>query len=281
MRLGRLALCLVFPAAVGCLPLRDASTRDLLDRYNPFTAPAGQPNKVVLRTVLLDQPAGDPYLAKGLWAAAQKPLPAAAAALLAENGFRVGTFTGNAPPEFLALLTDEAAVRPTESTVPAGEAKPLPVNGPLPSAAFGVADEIGAAPRPFDLAVAECGLSVTATPADGDKLKLAFEPRVQHGERQGWLRPSADGTGLAWLDGKAQERFPKAAFDVTVNPGEFVVVGPSESPAGKLGGAFFFSFAEGRGRMRVLVIRAWRPTEAPVTAGKAAVAAQASRPVGR
>lgn len=256
----------------GCLPFRAGPPA----RLNPF-APAPPPaDRVTLRTVLLDRPAGDPFLSRELWSAALRPLPPEQAALLAENGFRVGTFAGPPPPGLLALMTDESAVRPTASTVPAGEPKVIPVNGPLPAARFGYRPTVGADPHPFDLTAAECGLAVTTTPAADGKWKVHIEPRVQHGERQNWLRPAADEIGLAWLDGKAGERFGPLAFELPLAADETLVVGPSEVPGGKLGGAFFVPAMDARVRMRVLVLRAGGPAPAVVPAGRRpAPAAQA------
>ena len=267
-------------SAVGCLSLPKApSAGSWFDQYRVFGGSAPPANKVYLQTTLIDQPAGDPYLTRGLWAAAGKPVPADRAALLAENGVRVGLIDGNPPPEFLKLVTsDQHTLRPTQDSCSIGDPKVLPVNGPVPRAEFAVAAEIGAAPAAFDLAAAECGLAVTPAAADGGRVSLAFEPRVQYGAKQGWLRPTADGTGFAWRDGKPAEAFAKLGWDVTLGPKDYLLIGPTEQPVGTLGGTFFVTADGGLARMRVLVIRAWRgpdPGEASRTSRKA-VAAQAS-----
>jgi hypothetical protein len=248
----------------GCLPFRgDRSARDLIQSYSPFAASPAK-DKAVLRTVLLDQPTGDPYLTTHLWATTLKPLPPETAALLAENGVRVGVFPSNPPAELLERIeAGEATVRPNETTAGLGEGKVLPINGPVPTAAFRSFADIGAEPTAFELANAQMGFHVTAAAGENGKLKLTFEPRAQHGERQGWLRPTIDGTGFAWLDQKEMDKFPKLAFEVAVTPGEFLVVGPTERPAGKLGGAWFVADANDGSRMRVLVVRAWRGANAP------------------
>src|SRR5438067_1845702 len=108
-------------AAVGCLSLPKAPTSaGWLDPYNVFgtSAPAG---KVFLQTTLIDQPAGDPYLTRELWAASGKPVPPERAALLAENGVRIGRIVGTPPAEFLKLVTSEqSTIRPTQSTCSPG-----------------------------------------------------------------------------------------------------------------------------------------------------------------
>ncbi len=262
----RAIVVVVLACAAGCLPFRGERTaRQLIQSANPFgLATAAARDKVVVRTVLLERPTGDPYLGEQLWNSTMKPLPPELAALLAENGLRVGTFPSNAPAELLERIdAGDGTVRPHESTANLGEAKVLPVNGPVPSAAFQSFDDIGATPARLEFANAQFGFTVTATPGDGDKLTLAFEPKVQHGDRHGWLRPTLDGTGFVRHDQKGAERFPKLKFEVKVRPGEYLVIGPSERPADRLGGAWFVADANGGSRMRVLVVRAWRGPSAP------------------
>jgi hypothetical protein len=262
----RAIVMLLLVGAAGCLPFRgERSARQLIQSANPFgLATAANRDKVVVRSVLLERPTGDPYLSGQLWESTMKPLPPELAALLAENGLRVGTFPSNAPADLLELIdAGDGTVRPHEATANLGEAKILPVNGPIPTAAFQSFDDIGATPARFEFANVQFGFTVTATPTDGDKLALAFEPKIQHGERHGWLRPTLDGTGFVRQDQKGIERFPKLKFELKVRPGEFVVIGPSERPADRLGGAGFVADANGGSRMRVLVVRAWRGPSAP------------------
>lgn len=253
-------------ATAGCLPFSGSrSAQGLIKNYNPFglTTPVTK-DKVVLRTVLLDQPTGDPYLTTDLWKTTLKPLPAETGALLAENGLRVGVFPSNPPAELLERInTGNGTVRPNEATVNYRESRVLPTNGPVPQATFQAFPDIGAEPTAMDLANAQFGFNVTANAGDNGKVKLSFEPRAQHGQRQGWLRPTLDGTGFSWLDSKEAERFPKLAFDVTLTPGEFLVIGPTERPAERVGGAWFVGTANDTSRMRVLVVRTWRGQESP------------------
>ncbi len=247
---------------VGCMPFRGGVRA--IEKYNPFQNAAVK-EKVVLRSVLIEQPTGDAYLTTGIWAATLKPLPPEKVALLAENGLRVGVFTTNAPGPFLERVhSEDATIRPTENTIVAGEAKAIPTLGPVDRAKFTVAQDIGAERIACDWPTAEFAFSVAGVPVENGKLKLTFEPRAQHGLKTGWLRPNADSTGFAWFDQKSQERYAKLSFEVTVSPGEFLIIGPTETPAEKLGGAWFITHTEAQSRMRLLVIRAWpAPGTAP------------------
>jgi hypothetical protein len=204
-------------------------------------------------------------LSRGLWASAGAPVPHELAALLAQNGLRVGVLTGMVPGEFDQLITSEhAAISPTHRTLQPNKPKVVPVNGPLGRCSYRVVHDLAADPARVELTGAECGLSVTARPADGGRVTLLCEPQVQHGEKQAWLKPTTDGSGFARRDAKPLEAYPTLAFEVTLGPQDYLVVGPADDPVDTLGQAFFYAAAEDRVRQRVLVIRALRGPAAAV-----------------
>lgn len=277
----RVIWMIVIAFSCGCTSLSDHRATRWLNQVNPFTAVTGE--KVVLRTYLLDQPAGDPYLTRDLWTSLLKPLPAEKNALLAENGFRVGLLTGNPPYQFLSLAkSDDVVVKPMEHAILAGEPKAIPLNGALTESKFTAFVEIGAKPGQFTLKDAETAMSVTVTPLENDRVRVTLEPRVQHGSRMFGYKPTADATGFTWLDSKTQERFPSLKFEATIAPEEFLIIGSSETPANTLGGACFVTVNEQRSRMRVLVIQSSK-MNAPTSSqsGRRVIAAQASTPVAR
>ncbi|SRR5581483_4495303 len=252
---------LVCAAATGCL-FRGSEARST----GWFHGLTGGDSGLAIRTVLIDRPAGDPYLTRGLWASAGKPVPHEQATLLAQNGLRVGVLTGLIPGEFEQLITSEqATVSPMHRTLQPNKPKVVPVNGPLDRCSYRVLHDLAADPARVELTGAECGLSVTARPAEGGQVTLLCEPQVQHGEKQAWLKPTTDGTGFARRDAKPLETYPTLSFEVTLGPQDYLLVGPTEDPADTLGQALFYSLSEDRARQRVLVIRALRgPDAAPV-----------------
>jgi hypothetical protein len=215
---------------------------------------------LAIRTVLVERPAGDPFLSRGLWASAGKPLPHEQSALLARNGLRVGVLTGMVPGEFEALVTSEhAAASPhMHRTMQPDRPKVVPVHGPLDRCSYRAFPDLAADAVPVELTAAECGLSVIARPAGGDRVTLVCEPQVQHGDKQAWLKPSADGTEFTRRDAKPLEAYPMLAFEVTLGPQDYLLIGPADEPADTLGQAFFYTATEDRARQRVLVIRALR-----------------------
>ncbi|CAN5296791.1 hypothetical protein BH11PLA2_BH11PLA2_40610 [soil metagenome] len=275
-----IVVCLILS---GCGPLKHHRTTTWLNQINPF---AGNPgDKIVVRTYLLEQPVGDTYLTHDLWTQTLKPLPAEKHALLGENGLRVGHFTGNPPYQFLTLARGPDVVKPLESTVLAGDAKLVPLAGPVPEMKFQSCAEIGMKPGQFDLKDVEIALSLTPSFGENGKVKLAFEPRVQHGHRQFGWRPTTDNTAFTWLDQKVQERFPTLKCEISLSPEEYLLIGPTEVPANTLGGASFVNVTEGKARMRVLVIQVGKLASAPAEPNPGrkpgVVAAQASRPIAR
>jgi hypothetical protein len=245
-------------AAGGCAWSRTTTT-PRKPWYDPFEVFGSSPDAVVLMTALIDRPGGDPYLTDGLWTAADKPLPHETAALLAENGIRVGVVSGIPPAEFSALVSSEKATTGRRMNLRRlNEPKVLPVNGPVDAVEYTVltglkADRVGVA-----VDGAECGFEVTPAAATADRVDLTLKPQVQHGPRQSWIKAATDGSGFAWDNRKPLEDYSTLSCTVTVAKGDYLVVGATDKPTGTLGEAFFFVKEPGRVRQRVLVIRASR-----------------------
>ena len=276
MRRPRMAgglLVAVCAGSFGCLwQDPDRRTTALLQS---FPAPqASTDGGLVLTSRLLDGPAGDPFLATDVWAAAGSPVPHETAALLARNGLRVGVLSGMVPPEFdRRVRSERQALDPRLQTTRPGQAKIVPVQGPLDRCTYHVLADLTADPVPVEFEAAECGLAVTPTPADGNRVRLACEFRVQHGDRQAWLRPTADGSGFVRQDRKALESYSSLGFTVTLGPAEFLVIGATADPVGTLGQSFFLTGGPDEFRRRVLVVQAGRVEPAP--AGPATTPARA------
>jgi len=259
-RVGPTLGVVLLAACVGCFPhaerVRPAAVWDRLRGANP--------DAVVVRTTLVEAPAGDDTLNRELWVTAGRPLPHALSALLAHNGLRVGTFGGVLPGDFERLArSPHATLDDTNRSFTPGKPKVVPVNGPLDRLTFRDRTDLSTDPSPWDLDAAECGLRVTATVAAGGGVTLAVEPQVQHGDKQLFMKPTADGTAFAREDRKALKGYPSLAFEVTLGPKDALVIGPTADPAESLGGGFFLAAARDRVRQRVLVVRAAPKPDGP------------------
>jgi hypothetical protein len=239
-------------APVGCFLIPNPPTP--VGRKGVFRDEIPGDPQVVFDTRVLEQPLGDPYLTRGLWAATTDPLPHHLSALLAANGLRAGVLSGPRPAEFDALAGgDGTALSPTLRRGLVGQPKTVPVNGPLDRCTASVTDELTADPRPLTATAAECAVTATATPQPSGTVAVRFEWVLQHGEKKARWTPTADG-GFDRTDERAKEAFPALAFEVTLDPADTLILGPTAKPAGTLGAAFFHTADDAK--TRVLVLRA-------------------------
>jgi hypothetical protein len=249
---GGLLFVLACAAAAGCFWTGKTRT-SLLDRGREFArADAG----LLLNTRLIEQPLGDPYVNGGLWDSTARPLGHEQSALLARNGLRVGVLSGVLPDSFDRLVHSEATtISPTLRTVVPGQPKVVPVNGPLERCSYLAVGELAADPELVEVTAAECGLAVTAVPADGGRVKLTCAFQVQHGDKRAWVAETADGTEFTRRDRKPLAEYPRLTFEVTVEPDDYLLIGPTPDAADTLGQAYFVTAGD-LPRQRVLVIRA-------------------------
>jgi hypothetical protein len=262
---GLVALGLL-PAG-GCLGPKPAG---LVTAAKP---PVGPPaaDAVVLEVSVIEQPVGDGYLNRGLWATVDEGVVELdRKAILEDNGFRVAVTGGQPPDRLLDLLTSERSnPNARRWQLHAGTAKTAALGEPRAACTFQAYQrgEVTA----VELAQAQCQLAVTpALTADG-RVRLTFVPQVQHGEPQ-LLAPAAEGE---WrLHGsKPVKEFPGLTFEVTLGPQDFVVVGTSAERDQTLGHRCFVTADGPKPVQRLLAIRAGRlraPADGPAGDGAAA-----------
>jgi hypothetical protein len=255
MRRAALGLAFLSCAAAGCLTVtRRATVPEIVAALTPPLPPDG----LLVDSVLVEQALGDPVLDRDVWAAALPVGSPETRALLAENGLRVGVLSGGGPQKFRDLLASESdTVSPERRTFRERKDDVLPTAGPTESARFAVRTDLAGPPAPVDLARACGGLLVRPEAAADGRVRVWCEPRVQHGDRQGWLRPNGDGTGFAKHDEVPAERYPGLGFEVVLGPDDSLLVGRAADLPDTLGAVMFTADAAGgRVRQRVLVVRA-------------------------
>jgi hypothetical protein len=254
--LGALTLGTILCA--GCVfPLDKPKQGTAVMRSAAIGHPASGELAVAIPTRLIEQHAGDEYLNESLWTHTVSPTSHEFNTLLAANGLRIGIIRGTPPSELQRLMTSEATcINPTIRNTMLGRPKVIPVNGPLEQCSFATMTTLIEEPNTQELQDVECGFVVTATPAPGGKVKLHCEFQVQHGLRQAWLRPSADGSQFARHDQKACESYPSMAFDVILDRDEMLAIGATDDPTRKLGQAFFLNRSGDTWRQRVLIVQA-------------------------
>lgn len=284
MRQGWCAWAAVLCAAAGCLPHRPPAP--------PTTArsigPAG--DGVFVQAVLIERPVGDALLDGEVWAAGLPATRDATRALLTENGLRAAVLGGNVPPGFRrAIASESETVHPHTLTFANRKDEVIPTAGPTDPCEYEVLTSLSGKRERVSLKQAASGVRVRPESTPDGRVRVWCEPQVQHGQRQDWLRPSADGTQFTTQGELPSERYPSLGFEVLLAAGEFLVIGSPADEGGTLGSVMFAVEANGRPRQRVLVIRAGRTGDVaaddlptvPNPSRRPSIAAEVTRPVGR
>jgi hypothetical protein len=244
--------------AAGCLFRADRPTVPDIVRA---LAPPLQPEGAIVDSVLIEQPLGDAFLDRELWAGVLPVGQPETRALFAENGLRAGVISGAGPQKFQALLESESdTVNPQRMTFQLRKEVVIPTAGPADPCRYFVLTDLAGQPRSVELKQARCGVLVRPQPVAEGRVRLWCEPQVQHGVRQEWFRPNEDGTRFTKGEEVPTEKYPVLGFEVLLEPDDYLLVGWSADEPQSLGEAAFAADAGGRPRQRVLVIRARHAT---------------------
>ncbi|HEY8503688.1 MAG TPA: hypothetical protein VIL46_03845 [Gemmataceae bacterium] len=249
----------------GCLlPEREPSA-SWWQRFRDFNGPQG-PDVVFLEVARVEQPLADPYLDRGVWRELdEQVVPIPRKALLNANGVRVGVTGGILPAELHALLTSEGSCRePRRHRLRAGNVEELTLNGPLPECRFERVRQPGGEGEAVEFTQAEWVLLVTPHLGEDGRVRLHFLPELRHGEKKFW-RPGAGGDGGLSLQGRqAAERFDELAWELSLSPNEYAVVGTRCSEPDSVGYQWLIGTRGANPVQRLLVIRAGRVAPAPL-----------------
>jgi hypothetical protein len=240
---------------------------------------------VYLETVILERPLGDPFLDRDLWASAVPVGAPEARVLLSENGLRAGTLAGTLPPRFQTLLeSDTETLGARGLTFATRKEEVLPTSGPNERSEFSLFADLAGKRAPVTLKQTRGGILVRPEPLPDGRVKVVCEPQIQYGERQEWLRPSADGTGFVKHEEVPLARYPMLTFDAALGRNEYLVLGWGAAQPDTIGAALFGAEANSQPRQRVLVIRArlvnpGNPPDLPPLGGsrRPSIAAEAGR----
>jgi hypothetical protein len=210
---------------------------------------------------VVERPAGDRYLNGGLWEFAdEQAVDLERKSALEDNGFRVGLIGGILPADLLALLTsDRSCGPPRRIQVRAGNPAVVALGPQQARCAFTLQE--GGRAVPVALEEARCELEVVPTPAEGGRMTLRFTPVIRHGATGRELRPVRDPSGEHRWDLEAKqptETYASLAWEVTVTPEEYVVVGARLDRDDTPGQCFFLEDGAARLAQRLVVIRTGR-----------------------
>jgi hypothetical protein len=268
--LQAVVLALAAGPLLGCLPTRPAGGAEAVEALRPPSD--GAEDLVDLDVVVMERPAGEPYFNQELWALADEQASEERKALLEDNGFRVAQVGGILPDGLLRLLeAGRSCVDPRRCTARAGSARELEVGAAWPWCRFRLRQDGGE--TPVEVSGARLALEVVPTLTADGRTRLHFTPVVKHGgvriEPRAVRAPSGE---HRWeLDTREpRETYEWLAWDVTVAPNEYVLMGTRLDHEGTLGHRFFLQAgSDGIPRQRLLLLRTWRQAPAAAAADDA------------
>jgi len=230
-------------------PVQSVSGKD----YALFQGPAGT-DVVCLVVALIERPLDDPYLTTGVWRLAdEQAVSAERKLLLDENGFRVGQIGGIKPAALQSLLTStQSCANPRRILLHANKDTVLTI-GPV-SAALHYQISLDDQLNSISLAQAVPGLQVVPHPANDGQIQLHFTPRIQHGETA--LSAKAAEDGFVFQAERPVETYAALAWDVTLSPDQYLIIGARPDRPQSLGHQCFRRRDEQAPVQRLLVIRA-------------------------
>jgi hypothetical protein len=243
----------------GCVTDKRGHDQSLADLHSEPTDTAGVRDVVYLDVALIEQPFGDRFLNRDLWAAGdEQGINLELKPLLEQNGLRICQIGGLMPPRLHSLIVSPRSC-PEPRRLRAEPGKPtLVAIGPQHRRAlFQLAGQADA--RRWVLEQALCQFEVVATLEDDKRIRLRFTPQVRHGKPQATPRVEKDPDGpLRWAmeTREPSEEFAQLRWECVLAPNEFVVVGAHLDHTGTIGACFFLPEGMPARKQCVLVLRA-------------------------
>jgi hypothetical protein len=241
---------------VGCESLFTFTDRSVVSSFARSLPPAIPADTLIVESVLVERPIGDPFLDRELWESVLPVGSPEVRSLLAENGIRVGILTGMLPTPFQTMLRDKSeTVDPHLMTFPNRKEAIIPTSGPIELCNFDLLEDLAGKPESVTLKEACCGILVRPQALGEGRVKVWCEPQIQHGSRLELFRTSEDGTQFTKSEEVPTEKYTGLGFDVSLLPDECLVVGCIADQQESLGTTLFEVSAKGNLKQRLLVIR--------------------------
>lgn len=246
------------------------------------------PNVVLIETALIERPIGDSYINRELWQGTDEAfLGLTLREALRDNGLRVGQIVGSPPAGFQTLLlSPRCCSNPTRLMVPTGRTIPVYLSPTvLPHSSFDVV--VDGERSELEVDQARFGFDLTATLTNDGRTRLALTPKVETGETLLPFRASPEESRWVLRVEKPCRSYPRLGWEVTLKPGQYLVVGCLPDLSGSLGQAALVQADGANPVQRLLVIRTNRaggPADAlaseglPQSGRAAPLALQASVP---
>jgi hypothetical protein len=251
----------------GCLTgAPQATPQRLSERMKPFQG-ASACDVVVMDVAFVEVPVGDHFVNQDLWTSAdEQVIPAERRGSIEDNGLRIG-LVGAVPPQGLLnlLMSPRSCPEPRRIQTHAGTETTVAIRPTLPHCGFRLFDESHPKGAAVVFEGADAGLIVTPTLLPNGHVSLQLLPEVEHGQTSLQPAPAADRSGWQLQQQRPSERYPYLGWEMTLAPGEYIVIGARYERPDTLGHRAFIR-TEPAPVQKLLVIRA-APLKAEPMAG--------------
>lgn len=234
---------------------------------SPLRPPRMSSRAVVLETCTISQFGNDEITPwDQLWRNLdEQRLPVEQRKLLARNGIRVGTATGQLPPALEEIISSHNSDRvgivvvnplfdPGETHVETWRRQVIPgqpceisVSPPITESEILIQQSDGP-PQSEEITHATGAIIVTASPGSDGQIVVTIQPQIRHGADK--IEYYADGEVILPRFGPTKLELPQLATDVPLAPGETIVIasppGMEESVGGHVLSAMRFDGETGR-----------------------------------
>jgi hypothetical protein len=251
----------LLPGLLLALPLGCATEQAVrpggFDALRGGQPPLG-PDAVLMDVAVIERPAGDRYLNGELWECADEhAVPLEQKTVLDDNGFRVGHVIGSTPGKLQALLTSERhCIYHRRQILPAGKSLTLLVGRTVPEARY----QIGQEPEVVLERAQACLVAVPTLTRDGHT-RLQFTPQFRHGETLPEYEAASDLSGWVLSYGRRNKTYPALAWEVSLAPNEYVLIGAAADNPQAVGYQCFVQDDGEAATQRLLVIRTGRQAD--------------------
>jgi hypothetical protein len=227
---------------------------------NRLTGGLQGPDVIVVDVATLEQPIADPYIDSELWTSVdEQAIALDCKAGLDDNGFRIGVIGGMPAPRLQELLTSDRWCKAHRVSLRSGHGKTIAVGPAQSDCSFELHASGEKMPRNF--AQAQFGMSLTPVRTQDGRVRLAIKPQVELGKRILWVA-QAEGESETPTGQHHIEKFSDLAFEVTISPQEYLLIGTRYDHPGTLSNLMFMTPQATRPMQRLLVIRARPQSEA-------------------
>jgi len=258
-RKGTVFLMLLMLA--GCLPSADSFVIQEKKNDNALLKNIDESNSIRLDVAMVQLPMAEKNILESIWSLADNnSVGLEKKAVLEQNGFRITSFGKTPPPELLRLLgTEKYTPNPRRFHVKIGGSSVIPITGVMDSLNTILSENDTT--QDINLLDAQGFFKVSPGSVSENYYQLKLEPLIKSGKEK--LSPRAVKTvsgSLEWEmhSFKSERILPELTCELKVEAGDFLVIGPSESPKDdlKLVGSNFFYMRVGQNLIpRVLVLR--------------------------